>query len=81
MSFTEQSDGSGTANYLITIIPPLPIEHLALVGKLGSGYATGEITPADAEQIASDLKAALTPLGYTFYFNRYRSAEDEWIPA
>jgi hypothetical protein len=81
MSFTEQIDGSSTATYDITIYPPLPIEQLALVGKLSSGYATGEITPADAEQIASDLKAALEPLGYTLAFSRSRSALDEWTPA
>lgn len=81
MAFTEQSSGADAATYDITIIPPLPIEQLAFVGKLSSGYVSGEITPADAEQIASDLKAALEPLGYTFYFRRSRAAVDEWIPA
>lgn len=78
MSFTELSDGSGSATYRVWAVPPLPAEHLAVDVTLTSGWATGEVDPAVAEQIFSDLKGALEPLGYTVSFSRVRTANDSW---
>lgn len=78
MSFTELSDGSGVANYVVTAVPPLPAEYLTVTATLTSGWATGEVDPAVAEQIFSDLKGALEPLGYTVSFSRVRTANDSW---